>query len=312
MRVSVLLALALLSQAAPLQAQIDWHAPRQAGRVWERKIDENNLEASRRSAEQRAQAAAADAAWDAPLSAADLEATRARNRAEYERRLRLGEGFAENWLDRTARLERLERQEKGAPALASGEARPAGQEGREPATGAPDPAAQLAFGRSAALTAQVEAMVADNLSDNFSLPFALADPPGFVRSGQARAVYQQALAARGYSGDSLADATALMFGVAWELANGRELSPAQQAAILSQAAAKLGADWPAQRSDEERQTQADSALLIAALWLEEARLREGQPHRLSELSDAVNRNMRQLSGIDMRAHEVSAVGIVER
>ena len=118
MRRLLLPALATLCSTAPAYAQINWHAPRQAGKVWERKIDENNREARNRSAEQQAQAEAAEAAWDAPLTAADLQGTLARNRAEYERRLRLGKGFADQWLDRTARMERFKRSENGAPANA--------------------------------------------------------------------------------------------------------------------------------------------------------------------------------------------------
>lgn len=116
MRAMILFSFAVLAIAAPVHAQIDWHAPRAAGRVWEDKIDENNRQDANRTAAQRAQAEAADAAWDAPLSEADLQGTLARNRAEYDRRLRLGQGFADNWLDRTARMERFQRGKDGSAA----------------------------------------------------------------------------------------------------------------------------------------------------------------------------------------------------
>lgn len=155
-------------------------------------------------------------------------------------------------------------------------------------------------------------MVANNLAENFSLRFVIADPASFVRSGETREIYQRALAARNYPGDTLAGATALMFSVAWELANQRKLSPAGHAAVLRDVAAKLQSDQLATKGDEERQAQSDIALIIAALWLEEARLRQQSPDQLRELSDAVNRDMKKMSGTDMRTHTVTAAGLVTR
>lgn len=103
----------ILAVVAPFPAAgqfVDYHKAQQAGKVWRDKITDNNRDAARRTAQQRRQAAAADARWDAPLSQADLAGTRARNRAEYDRKLKLGQGFADRWLDRTARLERDRRQ----------------------------------------------------------------------------------------------------------------------------------------------------------------------------------------------------------
>lgn len=120
MRVTALSAVALcLGLPTFAYAQINWHAPRAAGRVWEDKIDENNRQDRQRTAEQRAQAAAADAAWEAPLSTEDLQGTLSHNRDEYERQLRLGKGFADNWLDRTARMERFKRDNGGNIAATS-------------------------------------------------------------------------------------------------------------------------------------------------------------------------------------------------
>lgn len=110
----VLVVLGALCMAAAAEAQINWHAPRAAGRVWEDKIDENNRQARNRTPEQRAEAEAADAAWNAPLSIGDIEYTLARHKADYERRLRLGKSFADEWLDRTARMDRFKREGSGA------------------------------------------------------------------------------------------------------------------------------------------------------------------------------------------------------
>src|SRR5690606_31088084 len=72
------LAMVLLCSAA--QAQIDYRAPREAGRVGEKKIDENNRQ--KRTAEGKA----ADAAWERPLTPAQLERSLAKNKAEYDRK----------------------------------------------------------------------------------------------------------------------------------------------------------------------------------------------------------------------------------
>ena len=170
----------------------------------------------------------------------------------------------------------------------------------------------LPFERAPARTSEVEAMVADNLADNFSFRFAMAEPESFIRSGQVRDVYRRELAARNLPGDTLAGATALMFGVAWEVANGRRLSSSDNAAILRQAAAMLRADPLEQQGDDARQAQADTALTIAGLWLEEADLRRDLPDRARELSDAVNRDMARMSGTDMRSRAIAAEGFVAR
>jgi hypothetical protein len=93
------LALIILCPAAP--AQIDFRAPREAGRVWEKKIHENNRQ--KRSAEGKA----ADAAWERPLTPAQLERSLARNKAEYDRKAsKFSKPYADQWLDRQARMER--------------------------------------------------------------------------------------------------------------------------------------------------------------------------------------------------------------
>lgn len=111
MRTATLTILCASCLATSAHAQINWHAPAAAGKVWGDKIDENNREARNRTPEQQAQAEAADAAWEAPLSQADMTATRERNRAEYNSKLRLGQGHADRWLDHTARMERFKRAE---------------------------------------------------------------------------------------------------------------------------------------------------------------------------------------------------------
>ena len=155
-------------------------------------------------------------------------------------------------------------------------------------------------------------MVADNLSQNFSLRFAMADPDAFVRSGKVREVYRRELAARDIPGDTVAGATAPMFGIAWELANVRSLSSSDNAAILRQATDALSGDPLEQQGDEARQAQADTALTIAGLWLEEARRRALFPDQMRELSDAVQRDMMKLSGTDMRSRNITSTGFVAR
>jgi hypothetical protein len=99
---AIVLAVTFLCSAAAL-AQIDFRAPREAGRVWERKIDENNRK------KQTDESKAADAAWERPLTSAQLDRTRSRNKAEYDRKAsRFGKPYADQWLDRQARMERYQ------------------------------------------------------------------------------------------------------------------------------------------------------------------------------------------------------------
>ncbi|MGE4323168.1 MAG: hypothetical protein AB7E60_09090 [Sphingobium sp.] len=171
-----------------------------------------------------------------------------------------------------------------------------------------DPRAGIPFERSRSLTGRVEQATARDIGKLLSLRFALADPADFLTSGKVRGVWERALSARGYSGDTLAGATALMFGVAWELANGRTLSAADNAAILRQVTTRLRGDPLERQNDEQRQIQADLRLITAGLWLEEAYLREPYPDQMRELSDAVHRDMRKMTNNDMRVTNVTAQG----
>lgn len=162
---------------------------------------------------------------------------------------------------------------------------------------APDPAIR----REAAHT------LAANVRRTFSLQFA-ADPEAFLRSGAAGDVADRSLEMQGLPANDLVGATVLMFGLAWELANERTLTAAQRQALLGQTRAKIDPG----SSESARQREAESRLLIAALWLEEARLRRGSPEATRQLSDAVWRDMKRLSGNDMRAHDVGESGFAER
>jgi len=171
-----------------------------------------------------------------------------------------------------------------------------------------DSRAGIPFDRSRSLTGRVENAMATNLGKDFSLRFAIADPEEFVRSGKVRGVWERELAARGYPADTVAGATALMFGVAWELSNSRKLSVADNAAILRQVTATLRGHQLERENDEQRQIQADIRLTAAGLWLEEAYLREPYPEQMRELSDAVHRDMSTMTSNDMRATSVTSEG----
>lgn len=187
---------------------------------------------------------------------------------------------------------------------------PPAQAAAAPAT-ANDPRAGIPFARSGSLTGRVENAMAAGLAKDFTLRFALADPGDFIRSGKARAVWQRELAARNYSADNVAGPTALMFGVAWELANNRKLTPAEHAAILRQVTEKLRGDPLERQNDEQRQIQADLRLITAGLWLEEAYVRAPYPDQMRELSDAVHRDMQKMSTNDMRDTTITPQGFSE-
>jgi hypothetical protein len=95
------LPLTLVFLCSAAQAQIDFRAPREAGRVWEKKIHENNRK------KPTAEAKAADAAWERPLTPAQRERSLAKNKAEYDRKAsKFSKPYADQWLDRQARMER--------------------------------------------------------------------------------------------------------------------------------------------------------------------------------------------------------------
>lgn len=149
---------------------------------------------------------------------------------------------------------------------------------------------------------------ARNLRRNFSLEFAMPDPEQFIRSGAASEVADRKLEALGLPINDLASASVLMFGLAWELANGEKLTPAHQQALVRQVAKQLSD----RDSGPDLQREADARLILAALWLEESRLRRGSPDQTRELSDAVQRDMKRMSGNDMRAHDIKDGGFAER
>lgn len=155
-------------------------------------------------------------------------------------------------------------------------------------------------------------MLADNLNRNFSMRFRMEDPERFLRSGAAADVGNRMIEALGLPGDTVAGATVLMFGLGWELANDRALTPDDQKALLSQAASLLGEHEVSGRGDAARQREGDTRLLTAALWLEETRLRRTDPQAMRELSDAVHRDMQRITDNDMRAHGINADGFVDR
>lgn len=137
-------------------------------------------------------------------------------------------------------------------------------------------------------------------------------PRIFFRSGAAGDIADRKLEALGLPTDSLAGANVLLFGLAWELANRETLTIDGQKGLLAQVNGQLN-DGPMKRKgDAERQEQAEIRLQTAALWLEEERLRRNDPERMRQLSDAVQRDMKRISGNDMRAHDLGENGLVER
>jgi hypothetical protein len=149
---------------------------------------------------------------------------------------------------------------------------------------------------------------AANLRRNFSLPFAMPNPEEFVRSGAAAEAADRKLEGLGLPLNDLASASVLLFGVAWELANAQPLTEAQQRALIRQVDAELKQS----RDPGVRRREAETRLAIAGLWLEESRLRQGSAEQMRALSDAVQRDMKGMSGNDMRAHDLTEEGFVER
>jgi len=112
--------------------------------------------------------------------------------------------------------------------------------------------------------------------------------------------------------NSVSGATALFLSVGWELANGRRLTPAQNAAIYRQANNGLKSSPLIRQSNAQRQQEAEMRLIVAGLWLEEARIRASSPKMNAEMADAVWKDMRAITRNDMRAYNVTVGGFTDR
>lgn len=150
--------------------------------------------------------------------------------------------------------------------------------------------------------------VAEDVRKSFTLRSVIADPGEFLQSGAAAELADRKLEALGLPLNDLSSASVLLFGVAWELANAQPLNSAQQRALVRQ----VNAELKASADPGPRRREAEAQLAVAGLWLEEQRLRQGSAEQLRELSDAVQRDMQRMSGNDMRAHDLTNKGFVER
>lgn len=201
-----------------------------------------------------------------------------------------------------------------AEAATRSEDRDKQQESRQSPTSsrAKTSASALSYSRSGAMTGQIEEAMAKQLNEVVSLRFQMDDPAHFVKSARTRALYRQELNARKLPEDSVGGATALFFAVGWELANGRKLTAAENAAILRQTTQGLQTTALARQSDARRQQEAEMRLIIAGLWMQEARFRAKSSSLTRELSDSVRKDLMAITGNDMRAYAVTASGFTER
>lgn len=170
----------------------------------------------------------------------------------------------------------------------------------------------LGYTPDPAVRRSVAQQLADNLRRNFSLDFAIPDPETFLRSGAAGDIADRKLEALGFPTNGLAGPNVLMFGLAWELANGQPLTAERQRGLRAEVDRQLEDSPLRTKGHADRQREAEFRLQTAALWLEEARLRRGDADRMRQLSDAVQRDMKRMSGNDMRAHDLNPEGFVER
>lgn len=150
--------------------------------------------------------------------------------------------------------------------------------------------------------------MAENVRQTFTLRSVLADPYAFLQSGAAAELADRKLDAMGLPLNDLSSASVLLFGVAWELANAQPLNASQQRALVQQVDAQLTPST----DPGARRREAEAQLAVAGLWIEEQRLRQGSPDQLRALSDAVQRDMQRMSGNDMRAHDLTDKGFIER
>lgn len=157
---------------------------------------------------------------------------------------------------------------------------------------------------------QIEARLGAAAGEVIALPLLLPNPQSFIRNGQARTVVKRALETRGLPEHSVAGSTALLFGVGWEIANQAALEPWQYTALLTQSAAMMRSSYRT-AGDRRRQMEADLRYGLAALWLEEARIRRDDPVEMAALSEAVHRYM-LTQGSDLRGQVVTEDGFADR
>jgi hypothetical protein len=104
----LIVAMSFAAVPSLVQAQgVDYHKAQQAGKVWERKQDENNR---KRARARQTSVNSEGIAYNAPISKADRDRVLAVNRPAYDRLVRsVGRDNAERWLEMSARIERAKR-----------------------------------------------------------------------------------------------------------------------------------------------------------------------------------------------------------
>jgi len=157
---------------------------------------------------------------------------------------------------------------------------------------------------------QVESRLADAVNEVITIPVRQSNPQAFLRNGRARIVVERELKARSLPQHSLAGSTALLYGVAWEIANQDTLEPWQHTALLNQGATEMRSTYRT-AGDRRRQVEAELRYGLAALWLEEARSRRDDSAQMTALSDAVHGHMLTQGG-DLRKHIVTEQGFADR
>lgn len=157
---------------------------------------------------------------------------------------------------------------------------------------------------------QIEARLADAVNGILTIPARQSTPQAFLRNGRARVLVERELKARRLPRHSLAGSTALLYGVAWEIANQDTLEPWQHTALLNQAATEMRSTYRT-AGDRRRQMESELRIGLAALWLEEARSRREDPAQMTALSDAVHIYMLTQGG-DLRKHIVTEEGFADR
>lgn len=168
------------------------------------------------------------------------------------------------------------------------------------------------YARDPAIRQEISEQLASILPHVFSQDFMIDNPEEFLRSGAAGELVDGKLKALGLPPDSIASASILFFGTAWELANLQPITGDRQTGLLHETRKQLDPNKFAAQGAPGKQREAEMRLQIAALWLAEARLRQGSAEQMRELSDAVQQDMKRLSGNDMRLLDLSETGFVDR
>lgn len=193
-----------------------------------------------------------------------------------------------------------------------GLSRLAGGLGGAHARGPASTAARTGYRRDPAVSAQVREQFADAMQRAYGPAMAAAVRADFRRTDPVR-LWESLSAPDGFRPNDLSDALASYIALNWMVANGRDLQPPQAAALRAEVRRSLGSDPAVARmSEHDRQALAET-LMCNFVYQQQGyneALRRKDRALIARISDAAQSRSRGELGMDMRATQLTAAGVV--